>query len=48
MAENNTVTSYTDANGNIATSYKEATGKITYGMTNDYMFNHHKPGNAAD
>jgi predicted transposase/invertase (TIGR01784 family) len=38
MAENNTVTSYTDANGNIATSYKEATGKITYGMTNDYMF----------
>jgi predicted transposase/invertase (TIGR01784 family) len=22
----------------IATSYKEATGKITYGMTNDYMF----------
>jgi predicted transposase/invertase (TIGR01784 family) len=38
MAENNTVTSYTDADGNIATSYKEATGKITYGMTNDYMF----------
>jgi predicted transposase/invertase (TIGR01784 family) len=27
MAENNTVT-----------SYKDATGKITYGMTNDYMF----------
>jgi predicted transposase/invertase (TIGR01784 family) len=38
MAENNTVISYTDANGNIATSYKDATGKITYGMTNDYMF----------
>jgi predicted transposase/invertase (TIGR01784 family) len=38
MAENNTVTSYKDANGNIATSYKDATGKITYGMTNDYMF----------
>jgi predicted transposase/invertase (TIGR01784 family) len=38
MAENNTVTSYTDANGNIATRYKEATGKITSGMTHDYMF----------
>jgi predicted transposase/invertase (TIGR01784 family) len=38
MTENNTVISYTDANGNIATSYKDATGKITYGMTNDYMF----------
>jgi predicted transposase/invertase (TIGR01784 family) len=38
MSKKTTVTSYTDTNGNIATSYKEATGKITYGMTNDYMF----------
>jgi predicted transposase/invertase (TIGR01784 family) len=26
------------AEGNTITSYKDATGKITYGMTNDYMF----------
>jgi predicted transposase/invertase (TIGR01784 family) len=38
MSENNIITSYKDSNGNIATNYKEATGKITYGMTNDYMF----------